>query len=1289
MPARIRSSRAPRPETPGSRAGIEGVERDVERPEPRGAERPDQLVEPVAVRRERDVLDPGRRGGVARRSRRRPSRSVGSPPVRRMRRTPSPAKSRKRRPSSARGEEALRRLVLRRRAVGAAEVAAIGEGDAQVRDGAPLRVGERRIRDRVPGRGRHGLLPGRVPPRGRRHHATSRFLVSTAPRRRSCVSNVAPGAGGARHAPCDGSGASRSACAYTFIAPPRTNPASAIPAAAGEVHRERGRRGDRSRPRGCPPRPPSGRSRTPSGRSPRARPARRPAPRRRRAARRARARRPPCRRRCAGRRPRRPRGARRRRRRAPRRGGRPCARTPAASARWPRRRTTSSCGRDAARRVDRADARGEPLDGAAAADAARGGDRRHAVPLEHPLGVEPDAGGRADVDRRCRTPPRRGGRSGRPRRRRGAPAMIPSANRKPSARSASAPGVRIVVATASPSTRISSGSSTATASSAWAPPVPEDLAQRDAAGLGVPRREISAVAGAPAEQQPAGDGYDAPTRRRAGRAAGRGPSLRDRRLDHETPADAATPSRPDGGALTPRSARSSRRRRRSSRASGRRSRRGAARAAEGDLVGRLRELRDEALESTAKDLPTVFQEMGVVRAVMERARPDALPDPAAPVLRAPARPRGRGGARLLPRPPHVRGPRGGRAGGGLALGAGRGALLPVPGGRGVRGAVPRARVARRRGRPARRRRGPRRARPDRRRRRRARARSGRRVARGARRGGGARRRRGDGRARGGARDRRGRARPRGGAGRDRAPRRGAVRRGRRPAPRRRCSCSAAPGAARRPSRCTGSRGSRSRTRGASRRPGSRWSCPETGLARLAARLLEPLGLDRAQVRTVDAWARGSFQSAFGVAAAAARRGDAAARRATEAPPGALRGAPAPAAPRRGARRRSARCGASSATSSSTAPSSSAVVPAAAGGLPTTAIEETLRHTRLQLAPPSEDLSGDRPGPARDARREADRRGHAAGARRHARPRGSARSCSSSRRAPAGRRRAEDRAPRRGRGGGRVALRAVRARAAALGPQRHRRRRREPADLLVVRGLARGARRARRRRGRGRCGSRRPTAVPRPIAELAHAILGPLAPAPPPRAPAGRARRSRASTSRPRRTRTCSSPGAIRDLVEREPRASVAVVAHAPEVARSLHRLLADLPEARLALDGRVHLPARGRPHRRGEREGARVRLRGRARRVGARLPRRPRTRGAGSTWRSPAPRTSSGSRPPGLRHRSSRSALSRRRSSVPGGAGRTRSEHRAGRLATLAGHSSPSGQLTSHRTSRGKRPWPR
>ena len=46
-------------------------------------------------------------------------------------------------------------------------------------------------------------------------------------------------------------------------------------------------------------------------------------------------------------------------------------------------------------------------------------------------------------------------------------------------------------------------------------------------------------------------------------------------------------------------------------------------------------------------------------------------------------------------------------------------------------------------------------------------------------------------------------------------------------------------------------------------------------------------------------------------------------------------------------------------------------------------------------------------------------------------------------------------------------------------------------------------------------------------------------------------------------------GAVRDLVEREPDASVAVIAELrPRSRARFHRLLADLPEARLALDGR-------------------------------------------------------------------------------------------------------------------------
>jgi DNA helicase-2/ATP-dependent DNA helicase PcrA len=42
---------------------------------------------------------------------------------------------------------------------------------------------------------------------------------------------------------------------------------------------------------------------------------------------------------------------------------------------------------------------------------------------------------------------------------------------------------------------------------------------------------------------------------------------------------------------------------------------------------------------------------------------------------------------------------------------------------------------------------------------------------------------------------------------------------------------------------------------------------------------------------------------------------------------------------------------------------------------------------------------------------------------------------------------------------------------------------------------------------------------------------------------------------------------VRELLEREPEASVAVVASSAETARGFHKLLADLPEARLALDG--------------------------------------------------------------------------------------------------------------------------
>ncbi len=90
--------------------------------------------------------------------------------------------------------------------------------------------------------------------------------------------------------------------------------------------------------------------------------------------------------------------------------------------------------------------------------------------------------------------------------------------------------------------------------------------------------------------------------------------------------------------------------------------------------------------------------------------------------------------------------------------------------------------------------------------------------------------------------------------------------------------------------------------------------------------------------------------------------------------------------------------------------------------------------------------------------------------------------------------------------------------------------------------------------------------PRPIAELAHRILGPIAPASPPRAGREGAPVSRFDFPTEAHAHLFLA-GAVRELVEREPQASAAVVCHAPEVARDFHRLLADLPEARLSLDG--------------------------------------------------------------------------------------------------------------------------
>jgi DNA helicase IV len=585
--------------------------------------------------------------------------------------------------------------------------------------------------------------------------------------------------------------------------------------------------------------------------------------------------------------------------------------------------------------------------------------------------------------------------------------------------------------------------------------------------------------------------------------------------------------------------------------------------ADGDLVGRLRELRDEALESTAKDLPTVFQEMGLVRAVMERARTDALPDAEAPYF---AHLRVREGDEerdyCLGRHTFVDREAGVRvvdwrwapvAALFYRYREGEEFEEPFPGrvSRGVvavrrvvvveRGALVRI-VA-----------------------------DGVALARGP--GGAWRAARGAAAALGGGA---------GSAAREGALGTGAGGRDRAAAPEvtalldpeQYAAVSAAPEM---PLLVLGSAGSGKTTIALHRLariafeeprrfPPSRLQvvAPETGLARLAARLLEPLGLAKAQVRTLDAWARGAFQSAFGAPPP---------RLCEDTPPLVARLKRHPAmfeALRRRPRLAGARSGLGALRRELgdllvDRAFLTAVVQGAAGGLPTTAIDETVRHTRQQLAPPADDLRGIDPD-----RREA----------LDGKPLDE-----DTPQALAGTLDPEDLpillflAAQQGAGAGRRVAHLVVDEAEdvslfelfVLGRQLAGRSVTVAGDesqqtfssyagwtqALAALGVERAA--TVRLETTYRC--------PSPIAELAHAILGPLAPRARPRAGREGAPVSRFDFPTEAHAHLFLA-GAIRDVLDREPRASIAVVAHAPEVARSIHRLLADLPEARLALDGR-------------------------------------------------------------------------------------------------------------------------
>jgi DNA helicase II / ATP-dependent DNA helicase PcrA len=590
-------------------------------------------------------------------------------------------------------------------------------------------------------------------------------------------------------------------------------------------------------------------------------------------------------------------------------------------------------------------------------------------------------------------------------------------------------------------------------------------------------------------------------------------------------------------------------------------RRAAMRGAD-DLVTRLRDLREEALEATPKDLPTVFQEMGVVRAVMERARPGDLPDPAAPYF---AHLRIREGAEerdyCLGRHTFVDRPAGVRvvdwrfapiAGLFYRYREGEAYEEPFPGRVSEGEVMARRVVVIERGVLTRISAGPLAL---------VRGADGRwrgQVSEGAELGGGA-----------------------GTAARAGSLGTGAGARGRAGAPEVTAlldpeqfeAVSAPPD---RPLLVLGSAGSGKTTVALHRLariafddprrfPASRLQVvvPELGLARLAARLLEPLGLTKAQVRTLDSWSRGAFQSAFGAPPP---------RLFEDTPPLVMRLKRHPALFETLRRRPHL---------ARTRPPLFAlrrelsdllvdraflegVVRASNGDLPITAIEETARHTRLQLASP-DDLSGidpDRRETLDGKRIEEDTPEEAAGTLDP-----------------------EDLpillflSALRGGVGTRKTAHLVVDEAEdvslfelyALGRHLHGRSVTLAGDEAQqtfasyagwpVALAALGAENAAtvRLETTYRC--------PRPIAELAHAILGPVAPAAPPRAGKEGVPVSRFDFPTEAHAQLFLV-GALRDLVEREPGASAAVVCHAPDVARAFHRLLADLPEVRLALDGR-------------------------------------------------------------------------------------------------------------------------
>jgi len=341
--------------------------------------------------------------------------------------------------------------------------------------------------------------------------------------------------------------------------------------------------------------------------------------------------------------------------------------------------------------------------------------------------------------------------------------------------------------------------------------------------------------------------------------------------------------------------------------------------------------------------------------------------------------------------------------------------------------------------------------------------------------------------------------------------------------------------------------------------------PEPGLARLATRLLAPLGLDKVAVRTLDEWARSAFQSAFGVPpprlcadppALVSRLKRHPALHAT------MRRRPQPAGDT-GLRRLRRDLGDLLVDPAFVA----AVVEAARGDLPVTAVDEVVRHTRLQLAPPaSEALAGIDPERLAtiDGLAVDEDTPESLGGTLDAEDLPLLLFLAGLRAGPAARRlahlvidEAED-----------VSLVELSVLGRQLGGARSITVAGDEAqqtfssyggwdESLAALGVPDAP--TVRLATSYRC--------PAPIAALAHEVLGPLAPPEPPRAgrPGAPVARFDFPSEAHAQLFLC---GEVRDLLEREPEASVAVVCATPDTARAFHRLLGDLPEARLTLDGK-------------------------------------------------------------------------------------------------------------------------